>query len=794
MVVVMGLLFTWIIKKEEHLIRKEIENKTEIMAQQLEIVRGYIAEKQDVINTDPETVNVVFKHLNPAKVGTAISKRISLSTNYIMKQTSLEYRNPENAPDEHEIEMLKQFQKERNKDAIWREDYDEEGKKIIRYMLPLYIKEDCLQCHGKPAYEGELDITGYKKEGYELGELRGAISVIAPAGHMEAAIWTNTLILLITGIVSTISAMFLTYLLIRKFVKKPLSHTVAATRAISSGDLSRRVDVKSGDEFGELAESFNTMAESIEEKTKELEKALRTEKLNNQYQEAMGEIGRLLCIDSSLQKIADEVVNILSGLLGTQFCGILLLDESTKMFHLKSGIGWSNGAMGRIAFTGLSSHADYALKEGGPIVVRDMRTETRFSGASFFRDLGIISGLCVPMLVQNKCIGVIGFYTAQARNFSKSEIDNLQSVGHLIAEVVVRKHDEEQIHVLSQAIEQSPSMVAITDTKGRIEYVNPSFSRITGYAPDEVIGKNPRILKSGKVNPDRYKELWETVTSGNEWRGEFHNRKKNGGLTYESVCITPIINTEGIITHFLKTSEDITERKRIEERLRISYKMASLGQLSAGVCHEILNPVNILSIQIQLLLMKRKNDSNLEKTLNSMLEEIDRITKIADGILEFSRKGELETGKVEINSLLENIMTITEHDMELRNIKIIKEYEEGLTESMADKDKLRQMFLNMITNARDAMPEGGTLTIATQSVKVLGKPFVRIKFTDTGCGIKHEDIYKIFDPFFTTKEEGRGTGLGLSESYGIIINHGGEIHVESEVGRGTTFIIDLPAM
>ena len=275
MVVSMGIVFTWLIKKEERLIRGEIKTKAEMLALQLEIIREYIAEKQDVINTDPETGNVTFKHLNPAKVGAAISKRVSSSTNYIIKQTSLDYRNPENAPDEYEIKMLKQLQTKDNKDAVWGEDYDKEGKKRIRYIVPLHIKEDCLQCHGMPAYEGELDITGYKKEGYKLGELRGAISVVAPAGHMEAAIWTNTVILFSIGIISTISVIFLTYLLIRKFVRVPLSRTVVTTRAIASGDLSKRVDVKSGDEFGELAESFNTMAESIEEKTKALEETKR---------------------------------------------------------------------------------------------------------------------------------------------------------------------------------------------------------------------------------------------------------------------------------------------------------------------------------------------------------------------------------------------------------------------------------------------------------------------------------------------------------------------------------------
>lgn len=355
------------------------------------------------------------------------------------------------------------------------------------------------------------------------------------------------------------------------------------------------------------------------------------------------------------------------------------------------------------------------------------------------------------------------------------------------------KRADEKIRMLSRAVEQSPSTVMITDAKGNIEYVNPKFVQLTGYTYKELIGQNLRTLKSGKTPSEEYERLWNIITSGNEWRGEICNKKKNGELYWESASISSIKNQEGVITHFIAVYEDITERKKIEEELKISYKMASIGRLTAGVFHEILNPVNIISSHVQLLLMEAEKDSKNEKDLKSIQEEIDRIVNITDGLLRFSRKDKHVVDEVEANGLLEKTVSIVEPEMKLKSIKFIRDFEKGLPKIMANSGELRQVFLNLITNARDAMPEGGALTISTRSVKKIEKLFVRIKFIDTGTGIKAEDIDKIFEPFFTTKDEVVGTGLGLSTSYSIIRNHEGTLSVDSEEGKGSTFIIDLPA-
>ena len=211
--------------------------------------------------------------------------------------------------------------------------------------------------------------------------------------------------------------------------------------------------------------------------------------------------------------------------------------------------------------------------------------------------------------------------------------------------------------------------------------------------------------------------MCDTISSGNEWNGEFCNKKKNDELYWEFVSISPILNNEGTITHYVAVKEDITERKQIEEELRISHKMMSIGRLTASVFHEILNPVNIISAHTQLLLMGAEDGSKEEEDLKSIQGEIDRIVIITDELLKFTRKEEDEVEKVGINGLLENALALLRPELNIKRIEPILKLEKGLPEVMVHGGELRQVFLNIITNALEAMPEGGSLTIETQIVQ-----------------------------------------------------------------------------
>ncbi len=490
----------------------------------------------------------------------------------------------------------------------------------------------------------------------------------------------------------------------------------------------------------------------------------------------------------------------------------------------------------------------------------------------------------------------------------------------------------ETIHKLSRAVEQSPVSIEITDKDGTIEYVNPYFCSTTGYSAEELIGKNPSILKSGLQTEEFYKELWAAISHGKEWRGQFQNKKKNGEFYWEWATISPIKDDKGKITHFLAVKEDITHHKKIEkellesewkfrslvknipgavfrcandehwtmeylsagiypisgysprelignqahsfdniidpedrdyvrdeiqkainkrqpytieykinnkngsihhvlekgiaifdiddnfqhidgsihdvselkiarEKLELaqkqlmeSQKLAGIGQLAAGVSHEVLNPLNIISIHVQMLLRKAIDNESLKNSLEKMQFEIRRIEKILRTLLVFSRKSSTELEQVEIQTEIDSALDLVEKDFELENIEIHRSHEKNLPKIFIEKDKMRQVFLNLISNSKHAMPNGGEFSVKTKLKERNGTDLIVIYFKDTGSGIKTEYKDKVFEPFFTTKPEGKGAGIGLSISHAIIEKLGGTITFESDEGKGTTFIIELPVV
>src|SRR5919108_2493606 len=342
---------------------------------------------------------------------------------------------------------------------------------------------------------------------------------------------------------------------------------------------------------------------------------------------------------------------------------------------------------------------------------------------------------------------------------------------------------EDQVRVLSRAVEQSADLILITDREGKIEYVNPAFKTITGYSREEVLGQNPRLLKSAQQDPAYYQELWETILSGKVFRGVLINKKKNGDLFHAEKTITPVRDSSGNITHFISNDRDITERRKLEAELLQAQKMDAIGQLAGGVAHDFNNLLMVISSYAELSMDSLTPEHALHRNLDEILKASRRAADLTRQLLAFSRKQMQSLQVLSLNIVLQEIGRILPRligeDIQLTLIP-----SKDLGRIRADPVQIEQIIMNLAANARDAMPNGGTLTIETSNVHldedyVHQRPmvppgeYVLLTVTDTGHGIPAEHLSHIFEPFFTTKEKGKGTGLGLATVYGIVKQSGG---------------------
>jgi len=391
---------------------------------------------------------------------------------------------------------------------------------------------------------------------------------------------------------------------------------------------------------------------------------------------------------------------------------------------------------------------------------------------------------------------IVGIHTTKLINFEGGG-----AILGIVTDVTQSRLAELELRKLHQAVEQSPSAIVITDTEGRIEYVNRKFTEVTGFTAGEAIGRNPNILKSGHTPSEEYAKLWETVLSGKEWRGEFRNKKKNGELFWELASISPIRDSSGTITHLLAVKEDITERKALEQQLWQAQKMESIGTLASGIAHDFNNILGIIVGYASLLDQKQNDPVRRSAYLEAIVKAVERGAGLVRQILTFARKSDFTLEKVNVNSLIEELLKMLGETFP-RTVTITMQLEAALPLLAVDRTQLHQALLNLCVNARDAMGERGSLTLSTRLVEgsdlalrftgAAGRSFVEVAVSDTGSGIDDITKSRIFEPFFTTKEVGKGTGLGLSVVFGVVQEHQGFVDAQSEIGKGSTFRIWLP--
>jgi two-component system, cell cycle sensor histidine kinase and response regulator CckA len=371
-----------------------------------------------------------------------------------------------------------------------------------------------------------------------------------------------------------------------------------------------------------------------------------------------------------------------------------------------------------------------------------------------------------------------------------------------VQDISERKQAEAERGRLITAIEQAGEMVLVTARDGTIEYVNPAFERVTGYTQQEVIGQSPRILNSGKQDGAFYQELWKTITVGRPWRGRLVNKRKDGSLYTEDATISAVCDAAGEIVNFVAVKRDITEHLKLEEQFLGAQKMEAIGSLAGGVAHDFNNLLSVILGYTTFAIDGVREGDPLREQLVQVRNAGERAAALTRQLLAFSRKQVLEPRVLDLNQIIVNVEKMLGRLLG-EDIDFAQVLAPELGRIKADPGQIEQVIMNLVVNARDAMPAGGKLTIETtnvdldeeyaaQHVAVAPGPHVLLAISDTGCGMDSATLRRAFEPFFTTKPTGKGTGLGLSTVYGIVKQSGGNIWVYSEPGRGTTFKVYLP--
>ncbi len=343
----------------------------------------------------------------------------------------------------------------------------------------------------------------------------------------------------------------------------------------------------------------------------------------------------------------------------------------------------------------------------------------------------------------------------------------------------------ERLKDFSENIVESLSVGVLTvDLDGRVESWNTQLEDLIGVSRQDAVGRKlAEVLPQDLVAEIASRESQERVT------GVYKLRLQRAGKPLlVNVSITPLVSKTGERIGRLILLDDVTQREQVQEQKIQNEKLTSLGLLAAGVAHEVNTPLAVISNHIQMLARQLPGDDPRHTLIEKIVKQTFRASEIVNNLLNFSRTGAAEFAPVNLNQVVEETLSLAAHPFKTSRVNVIKHLQDDLPAVLGSANRLQQVFLNLFLNARDAMPSGGILEVRTGSQN----GSVEVEITDTGAGIPRENVHRIFDPFFTTKGSGRGTGLGLSVSYGIIKEHAGRIDVRSTPGKGTSFHLEFP--
>jgi PAS domain S-box-containing protein len=503
----------------------------------------------------------------------------------------------------------------------------------------------------------------------------------------------------------------------------------------------------------------------------------------------------------------------LAGIVDSAMDAIVSVDQEQRITLVNPGakrmFGYSERdllgqPLGRLISEGPSSGSETVRRAG----------ETKIIDRSLGQ-LGLLHGL-----------GADGTEFPIEASMSQSETDGRKIFTLIMRDVTERKRTEEVLHesnlTLQAFIQASPLAIVALDMERKVKLWNPAAERLFGWTESEVIGKLLPTIPEEDL-PNQLK-LRDRFLSGGTTISDLESRRlcKDGSIIEVSASFAPLVDSHGAIIGSIGIIADITERKQAEQELKSSHqrleqtlaelqrksdevsrmtqqlwqtsKLATMGELAAGIAHELNNPLSTLALRAESLLQQLSDDDPKRRAIEVIGQEVERMGRLVGNLLQFSRRSYQQISTVDVRDEIENSLELVEYHLRSHKVEIVREFGTGLPTIQADRQQLHQVFVNLITNASDAMPQGGKLIVRCVRGRLNDSvDCVKIEFVDSGAGISQTDMQQIWEPFFTTKPEGKGTGLGLAICRRIVEEHHGTISIKSRLGEGTTVLILLPA-
>jgi two-component system, NtrC family, sensor kinase len=515
------------------------------------------------------------------------------------------------------------------------------------------------------------------------------------------------------------------------------------------------------------------------------------------YRRTLIEFGRTLTNEVRLEPMLGSVMDRLSQTLLVDRLAIFVEDPlQPGQMRLARSMGVRLAEPLDLAFLSRAERSEFA--RGGPLFFESPRAARDVADSVRHTLEQLDLNYFVPCRIREHTVAVLGLgKTVDGDFLSSDDVELVETIAGYVAVALDNSQlysslEQKALEIarlkdFSENIVESLNVgVLAVDLEGIVESWNTRAEQLFGVSRQDAVGRQLRSLL-----PEQLAAEVESRGDLEQVTGIYKQRLQYQGKTLTlNVSITPLVSKSGERIGRLLLIDDVTQRERMEEQLSQTEKLTSLGLLAAGVAHEVNTPLAVISNYIQMLAKQMPEGDPRQSIIEKIVKQTFRASEIVNNLLNFSRTGAGDVRNISVNEVLEETLSLVAHPLKSSQIQVVKQLSESLPAVRGSANKLQQVFLNLFLNARDAMPGGGMLEVRTAA----HNGSVEIEIADTGAGIAREHIHRIFDPFFTTKASGRGTGLGLSVSYGIIKEHAGKIDVRSTPGKGTSFHVEFPAV